>query len=61
MQERMVSLHIRSSAFPSMENAAHFMQGLGEAYDLWVRDRYMRQVQVSQQLMYINEKVSCVG
>lgn len=45
--QHLVTIHVRSSAFGSKEDAGMFMKGLAVQYDVWAETYYQRMLSVS--------------
>lgn len=45
--QHLVTIHVRSSAFGSKEDAGMFMKGLAVQYDVWAETHYQRMLSVS--------------
>ena len=45
--QHLVTVHVRSSAFGSKEDAGMFMKGLALQYDVWAETYYQRMLSVS--------------
>ena len=45
--QHLVTIHVRSAAFGSKEDAGMFMKGLAVQYDVWAETHYQRMLSVS--------------